>query len=211
MEECREDSREYYMFYKPSGCVTAVRDAIHPTVMDYFKEVTVPGLHPAGRLDKNTEGLLFLTNDGQWNQRLMSPEKHVEKTYFFWAMGELSADAVRELEEGIEIRGGTAGPARFVMGEKGILGDIMDIATGIKKGNRREQPVFSGYLTIHEGKKHQVKRMIKAAGGYVVYLKRISIGGVSLDSGLCPGEFRKLTKEELKILSDASRQRKEMK
>lgn len=197
MTDENKASYVYYMFYKPSGCVTAVRDERHVTVMDYFKEVDVPGLHPVGRLDKDTEGLLLMTNDGVWNQSLMHPENHVEKTYFFWAMGELTENAIERLEQGIEIRGGTAAPAKIVMGKKGILGDIIDIAKGIKPGNRMEQPVFSGYLTVHEGRKHQVRRMIKAAGGYVVYLKRISVGGLSLDDRLCPGEYRELSEDEV--------------
>lgn len=195
-----ETAYVYYMFHKPRGCVTAVSDERHRTVMDYFTDVEVPGLHPVGRLDKDTEGLLFVTNDGKWNQRLMHPSHHVAKTYFFWALGTLSAESICALEQGIELRGGRAQPAEFTMGEKKTLESIQDIAVGIKKGNRKEQPVFSGTLTIYEGKKHQVKRMLKAAGCFVVYLKRISVGGVKLDSRLFPGEYRKLTLKEMKYI-----------
>lgn len=192
-----ENTYEYYMFNKPRGCITAVTDEKHPTVMEYFKDVSTPGLHPVGRLDKNTEGLLFITNDGKWNQNLMNPENHVEKTYFFWALGELSWEAERQLKAGIQLIGGRARPAEFKRGATGVLCDVIDIATGLRRENRMDQPVFSGYLTICEGKKHQVRRMIKAAGGYVIYLKRISIGGVALDKQLKSGEFRKLDSKEL--------------
>lgn len=199
MTESVKSPYVYYMFHKPSGCVTANRDERHITVMDYMKEVIVPGLHPVGRLDKDTEGLLLFTNDGVWTQSLMNPENHVEKTYFFWSMGEISDEAVKELEAGVMMRGGQACPARFLIEKKGILGEIRNIATGIKPGNRPDQPVFSGYLTIYEGRKHQVKRMIRAIGGYVVYLKRISIGNLVLDEGLQPGEFRELSLAEKQL------------
>lgn len=191
----------YYMFHKPAGCITAVKDNRHPTVMEYFRGADVPGLHPVGRLDKDTEGLLFVTNDGMWNQKLMNPESHVEKTYFFWALGKLSEEGHQQLEQGIELRGGRAGASRLVRGKEAVLGDIQDLARGIKPGNRKDQPVFSGYLTIYEGRKHQVKRMLKAAGCYIVYLKRLSIGGIQLDDNLSPGEFRPLYHDELQQIS----------
>lgn len=199
--ERKTDSYVYYMFHKPAGCITAVRDDRHRTVMEYFSSADVPGLHPVGRLDKDTEGLLFVTNDGLWNQKLMNPENHVEKTYFFWALGELSREDHHRLEQGIELRGGRAGASRLVRGETAVLGDIQDLARGIKPGNRKEQPVFSGHLTIYEGRKHQVKRMLKAAGCYVVYLKRVSIGGIKLDENLASGEFRPLYHDELQQIS----------
>lgn len=169
--------------------------------MEYFFNTNVPGLHPVGRLDKDTEGLLFITNDGIWNQKLMNPESHVEKTYFFWALGELSEKDHQRLEQGIELRGGRAGVSRLVLGKTAVLRDIQDLARGIKPGNRKDQPVFSGYLTIYEGRKHQVKRMLKAAGCYIVYLKRVSIGGIQLDERLAPGEFRPLNQEEFQRIS----------
>ena len=100
--ERKTDSYVYYMFHKPAGCITAVRDDRHRTVMEYFRGADVPGIHPVGRLDKDTEGLLLITNDGRWNQKLMNPENHVEKTYFFWALGELSEEEHRRLEQGID-------------------------------------------------------------------------------------------------------------
>ena len=187
---------EYYMFHKPKGCITAVKDEMHKTVMDYFQGVPEPGLHPVGRLDKETEGLLLITNDGKWNQELMHPDHHVTKTYLFWALGELSQEKIRQIENGIPLRGMVAKPAQIQLCDTKTLGDIMNLAGGIKVGNRKEQPVFSGTIGITEGKKHQVRRMLKAVGCYVVYLKRIAIGGLTLDETLQPGEYRKLTEEE---------------
>ncbi|MCI5882612.1 MAG: 16S rRNA pseudouridine(516) synthase [Clostridiales bacterium] len=187
---------EYYMFHKPKGCITAVKDEMHKTVMDYFQGVSEPGLHPVGRLDKETEGLLLITNDGKWNQELMHPDHHVTKTYLFWALGELSQEKIRQIENGIPLRGMVAKPAQIQLCDTKTLGDIMNLAGGIKVGNRKEQPVFSGTIGITEGKKHQVRRMLKAVGCYVVYLKRIAIGGLTLDETLQPGEYRKLTEEE---------------
>lgn len=187
---------EYYMFHKPKGCITAVKDEMHKTVMDYFQGVFEPGLHPVGRLDKETEGLLLITNDGKWNQELMHPDHHVTKTYFFWALGELSQEKIRQIENGVPLRGMVAKPAKIQLCDTKTLGDILNLAGGIKVGNRKEQPVFSGTIGITEGKKHQVRRMLKAVGCYVVYLKRIAIGGLTLDETLQPGEYRKLTEEE---------------
>lgn len=190
----------YYMFNKPAGCITANCDAVHKTVMDYFDSINIEGLHPVGRLDKDTEGLLFITNDGKWTQKLMHPENHVFKTYFFWSMGELTEEHIQMIRDGVMLRGGKARPAEIILKETKQLKDICDIATGIRPENQMEHPVYSGYLTVSEGKKHQIKRMIRAIGGYVVYLKRVSIGNVKLDDTLMPGEYRKLTEEEL-ILS----------
>ena len=188
------------MLYKPAGILSASKDRMAPTVLDLITEKKRKDLFPVGRLDKDTEGLLFVTNDGIWNQKLMNPESHVEKTYFFWALGELSEEDHQRLEQGIELRGGRAGASCLVLGKTAVLGDIQDLARGIKPGNRKDQPVFSGYLTIYEGRKHQVKRMLKAAGCYVVYLKRVSIGGIQLDERLAPGEFRPLRQEEFQSL-----------
>lgn len=186
---------KYYMMNKPKGCITAHRDEKHKTVMEYFQE-EIPGLHPVGRLDKDTEGLLLLTDDGQWTQELMHPENHVDKTYFFWAMGEITQENIEKIQQGIEMRGGKARPAEIQIVKKDILENVIDIASGIHRQNRKNQPVYAGYLTISEGKKHQVKRMIKAAGGFVIYLKRVTIGGLQLDATLRPGEYRELTEVE---------------
>ena len=104
---------KYYMFHKPRGCITAVTDPTHKTVMEYFADEKVEGLHPVGRLDKDTEGLLLITNDGKWNQEIMHPENHVPKTYFFWALGDLDEEKIHLIENGVDLRGMTAKPAKI--------------------------------------------------------------------------------------------------
>lgn len=200
------EEKLYYMFHKPSGCITARKDAQHKTVMDYFEQDLQEKLHPVGRLDKDTEGLLLLTNDGKWNHSLMHPDNHVEKTYFFWAVGELNQEKRQQLEQGVFLRSEPekTKPARLEILAPGKLQDIEDLFYGKKCSNivknPRNQDIISGYLTIREGKKHQVKRMLKAVGCYVVYLKRIRIGALELDESLPRGGYRKLTPEELEFL-----------
>lgn len=205
-EEIIHTGKKYYMFNKPGGCITARNDANNNTVLDYFDVNTAKGLFPVGRLDKDTEGLLLLTNDGEFSHRLMHPDKHVEKTYFFWAFGSLDFRTKELLQKGIKI-GENKGLAKAIKVEVEEEGDYQDLkdkmdqekVKDIRK-NPYEQQVISGYLTISEGRKHQVKRMLKAAGCYVVYLKRISIGGVMLDTSLKEGQYRELTEEEIKKL-----------
>ena len=122
---------KYYMFHKPRGCITAVTDPTHKTVMEYFADEKVEGLHPVGRLDKDTEGLLLITNDGKWNQEIMHPENHVPKTYFFWALGELDEEKIHRIENGVELRGMTAKPAKIKRCETKTLGDILDLAVNL--------------------------------------------------------------------------------
>ncbi|HKM04623.1 MAG TPA: pseudouridine synthase [Lachnospiraceae bacterium] len=193
----------YYMFHKPAGCITARTDNNRKTVMDYFGMVNSKGLFPVGRLDKDTEGLLFLTNDGEFNHQLMYPENHVEKTYFFWAFGSLDKLDLERLQKGISISETEplTKPAIIQVIKEGLYDDLkgeMDIGDLInKKKNLYHQKVVCGYLTISEGRKHQVKRMLKSVGCFVVYLKRISIGHVQLDKALEKGSFRRLSSEEV--------------
>lgn len=177
----------YFMFHKPAGCICATKDNSGKTVLDYFPPSLREKLLIAGRLDKDTEGLLFLTDNGAFIHRLMSPKKHVEKTYYFEARGSLSEDAAQRVAEGIDI--GDELPTK-----PGQLQNIQE--TGAE--------TFSGCLTIKEGRYHQVKRMIKALGGEIFYLKRISIGVIHLDRDLSPGEYRPLTEEELQMLGTES-------
>ena len=195
--------KEYYMFNKPSGCITARRDERHETVMDYFPKEKRDILFPIGRLDKDTEGLLLVTDDGPLFYELMMPGHKVSKTYFFWAKGDISEDKVAELERGAAIypdKSELTAPATLEIVERKTLIEIKHLLSEEdekltrKKG---ETPVFSGLLTITEGKKHQVKRMLKYAGCKVVYLKRVAIGELRLDETLAPGEFRALTDAEL--------------
>lgn len=196
----------YYMFHKPEGCITARKDAVNKTVFDFLQGVNTSGIFHVGRLDKDTEGLLLFTNDGDFNHKLMYPEKHIEKKYFFIALGSLNEVEIKKLEEGISIGEGEAltKPAKIDGLRFGTYKEF-EQDTDIRRfynidSNRYDQPVVSGYLTISEGRKHQVKRMLKAAGCYVVYLKRISIGELMLDETLKKGQYRMLKEDEIQKL-----------
>lgn len=167
----------YIMMHKPAGLLSATRDPKTPTVLSLLPEkLQKQGLFPAGRLDKDSEGLLLLTNDGDTAHRLISPNFHVEKHYFVRYAGMLDADAAERIEGGITIDGGeVCRPGRLVCTAPG------------------EAEVF-----VTEGKYHQVKRMIAACGGEVTYLRRLSFGPLALDPQLHPGDFRFLTAEEEK-------------
>ncbi|NFR85598.1 MULTISPECIES: pseudouridine synthase [unclassified Clostridium] len=188
----------YYMFNKPSGCITATKDNVHKTVFDYFDK-DMNGVFHVGRLDKDTEGLLLLTNDGEFEHKVMYPEKHVEKTYFFWALGSLDDEDKKQLQKGVFIGSNEAltKPAKIDIHKSGSYIEFKEEIPINSLKNKDHQPVVSGYLTISEGQKHQVKRMLKAVGCYVIYLKRISIGGLKLDESLKMGDYRDLTELEI--------------
>lgn len=190
------------MFNKPGGCVTAKRDSLSKTVMDYFPEEIRDTLHPSGRLDKDTEGFLLITDDGSLTYSLMHPSKHVSKTYFFYAIGVLTDEKIKAVSEGLSLLGSNTPvrPARIKCLSEGVITEIADLLPEKKRDSLLKYPaqkIFSGEITIEEGKNHQVKRMLKAIDCCIVYLKRINIGGVPLDEGLAPGEYRELTDEEL--------------
>ena len=169
---------EYFMLNKPAGVVSATEDKKERTVIDLIKESKRKDLFPAGRLDKDTEGLLLITNDGQLAHRLLSPKKHVDKTYRVRPEKPLSAEDIHRLESGLEIGDDKpTSPAKAVLTEDGDL-----------------------LLTIHEGRFHQVKRMLQAIGNQVLTLERIRFGPLSLDPALSRGDYRALTEEEIKHL-----------
>ncbi len=171
---------QYFLLNKPAGCVTATRDNLSETVMSFLPENRRDDLFPVGRLDKDTEGMLLITNDGQLAHELLSPKKHVDKTYFAVIDGKVKEEHIKLFLEGVDI-----GDEDLTMPAKlNILksGDVSEIE-----------------LTIQEGRFHQVKRMFEAIGTKVTYLKRISMGPLSLGT-LQPGEVRKLTEEELEKL-----------
>ena len=170
----------YIMLHKPAGVVTATRDNHDKTVMDLLKEVNTKDLSPAGRLDKDTEGLLLLTNDGELIHNLLSPKKHVDKTYYVKTREPLSLEDMKALECGVDI------------GE-----DSLTLPAKAESLGDREL-----LLTIHEGKFHQVKRMLQAVDNEVLYLKRMSFGSLQLDESLAPGEYRPLTEQEIKDLKN---------
>lgn len=170
----------YVKLHKPAGYITAVDDPRHSTVMelvpDYFSSLEV---YPVGRLDKNTEGLLLLTNDGTWAHRIIHGKKEVWKTYYVEFEGTLSEEGLERMRDGMVLGDGTElKPARFQ-----LLGPQ------------------AGEIQIQEGKYHQVKRMIGAAGGEVTYLKRTAVGEITLEGIDAPGEWTELTEEEMASFS----------
>lgn len=177
----------YYLYHKPTGCVTAKQDNVHKTVMEYFPEdVRAKDIAPVGRLDLDTEGLLLFTNDGPLTHHLLSPSHHIPKTYYAVLDREVPVSAVELFKEGVDIGDDKPTlPAELV-----ILPVSVD-----EDGNI----VYSAELTIHEGRFHQVKRMFEAVGCTVTYLKRLSMGSLKLDN-LQIGEYRKLTEEEIKLI-----------
>lgn len=207
MEKKMNPTKSYYMFHKPAGCITAKSDAYHKTVMDYFKDIDNEALHPIGRLDKDTEGLLLFTDDGQFNQYLMAPENHVPKTYEFCVLGDLTESYIEELQQGIFFKGSTkvTSPCKISVTSRATLQDILPLIRDTKHRNlmknQMHHPVTYGSIIITEGRKHHIKRLMKHAHCCVVALKRISIGDLMLDASLAPGEYRPLTKEELSTLN----------
>jgi 16S rRNA pseudouridine516 synthase len=181
-EEVQYKEFIYLMMNKPPGVISATEDVVQETVIDLLEEedkIFAP--FPVGRLDKDTEGLLLLTNDGQLAHQLLSPKKHVPKTYFAVIDGEVTEADVTAFRQGIVLDDGyQTKPAELVILKSGIRSDVE--------------------VTITEGKFHQVKRMFQAVGKRVVYLKRIQMGPLSLDESLALGEYRELTDEEVELL-----------
>lgn len=178
-QECHYQRFYYFMLNKPAGMVSAVRDRISETVMECLRpEDRHADLFPAGRLDKDTEGFLLLSNDGELAHRLLSPKRHVDKTYLVRLEHALSLEEIQKLEQGVDI------------GEERLT-----LPAEVRQTAREEI-----LLTIREGKFHQVKRMMLAVGNGVRSLKRVSFGGIALDGELAPGAYRALTEEEVRIL-----------
>ena len=167
----------YLMLYKPAGVVSSTVEPGERTVLDLLgEEYQNIGLFPAGRLDKNTEGLLLLTNDGALAHRLLSPKRHVDKVYYIRTDRPMGLEDAAAFAAGITLADGTAClPARLE-----LLGDGRE-----------------ALVTLHEGKFHQIKRMTASRKAAVCQLKRLSMGTLVLDETLRPGEFRLLTREEV--------------
>lgn len=173
---------EYYLFHKPAGCVSATEDNLHKTVLDYLEEDHRKDLFPVGRLDLDTEGLLLITNDGALAHDLLSPRKHVDKTYYAKIDQTVTEEDVRRFAEGLDI------------GEKELtLPAQLEII--------REREVL---VTVCEGKFHQIKRMFEAIGKEVVYLKRVRMGSLVLEDSLEKGSYRRLTEDEIRQLRGES-------
>lgn len=165
----------YYMLNKPKGVVSATQDNTCKTVLDLIESDRKKDLFPVGRLDKDTEGLLLITNDGELAHNMLSPKKHVDKTYLVGIAHALKSDDIQALEKGVDI------------GE-----DKLTLPAKVKVISEKEI-----LLTIHEGKFHQVKRMLQAVSNEVVALKRVTFGALTLDDNLKTDEYRELTLEEI--------------
>ena len=187
----------YLMLHKPAGVVSATEDGRDKTVIDLVRKQSAESpeedgdsgyflgkreIFPVGRLDKDTEGLLLLTDDGELAHRLLSPKKHVDKVYFARLDGEVPSDAAERFADGIQVgQDYKALPAKL---------EVLSVKDGVSEV----------HITLREGKFHQVKRMCHEIGCEVTYLKRISMGSLVLDERLQPGECRRLTAEERDLL-----------
>jgi len=171
----------YIMLNKPQGYVSATDDPKEITILELLPpKYQRMGLFPCGRLDKNTEGLLILTNNGQLAHRLLSPKKHCEKIYHF--RSKFAVKNKEELERGVELDDGyVTKPSKIDLSSEN-----------------------EGYITLTEGKYHQIKRMFEAQGNKITYLERIEFAGIKLDTGLERGEWRFLTPEEQKKIENYS-------
>ena len=172
------------MLNKPDGYISATFDKYDPIVLDLIDQsYLVFEPFPVGRLDKDTEGLLVLTNDGQLAHRVLSPKKHVPKTYYAKIQGKVTEEDILAFEKGVILDDGyETMPSQLKILKSDDMSEIE--------------------LTIHEGKFHQVKRMFESVGKEVVYLKRLSMGKLKLDESLGLGEYRELTEEEVKLIEE---------
>lgn len=186
-QRVRDSSLVYYLLHKPAGIVTARKDGHHQTVLDLLaKEVSKDGLYPVGRLDRDTEGLVLITNNGPLGFKLLHPSHHISKTYLVEVNGYLAEDAVDFFDQGVRfLDGNICKPAQL---------DILNA----------EETKSRARLVITEGKFHQVKKMFLAYGLKVTYLKRIAFGPLKLGD-LERGQYRPLAKDEIAILLDQTR------
>ena len=177
------EKHSYYMLNKPVGVVSATRDNLSETVLDCIKDKKHKDLFPVGRLDKDTEGLLLITNDGELAHRLLSPKRHVDKVYYATVKGVVNDDDKEAFAKGV------------IIGDnyRTLPASLQIIASA---------EISEIKLTIHEGKFHQVKQMFEAVGKEVIYLKRLSMGSLILDPKLKTGEYRFLTEEEIARLKE---------
>lgn len=172
----------HIMMYKPTDVITAARDPRHATVMDLLPPLfAARHCMPIGRLDRDAEGLLLFTTDGQLSHRLLSPKRHVDKLYRVRLDGPVTPEDIEAFEAGLALSDFVAKPAAL-----------------------RPLPDNEAEVTIQEGKFHQVKRMFHARGREVLRLKRIAFGGITLDPVLTPGQYRDLTESELSTLRTAA-------
>lgn len=180
--QIEDNSQKYYLLNKPRGHITATCDSHLPTVIDLFKKENVEGLYPIGRLDRDTEGLLIITNNGPLGYRLLNPTQHIEKEYYVEVNGPLDDSCIQRFYDGIMFHDGTiCKPAEL---------SILESSPSFSKAT----------VAISEGKFHQIKKMFLCVGVKVTFLKRIRFGEFFLDSSLSPGEYRTFNSSELQIL-----------
>lgn len=230
--EIRYAEQQYYMLHKPAGVLSASEDRRQTTVVDLINlndELVRKDLFPVGRLDKDTEGLLIITNDGPLAHQLLVPKHHIDKTYYAIVTGTITEDDQRAFTRGIRYDEKlTALPATLRVLSTGKTVAELRRALGFTATSERRLrtrlagPAFIGAeepaditddtlvseveITIQEGKFHQIKKMVKAlpGGKEILYLRRITMGALRLDPALAPGEFRKLSEDEIRILKDAT-------
>ena len=180
--QIEDNSQKYFLLNKPKGIISATTDATHTTVIDLFYKENIEGLYPIGRLDRDTEGLLIITNNGPLGYRLLNPVQHIEKEYYVEVNGPLDDSCIQKFYDGIIFHDWTiCKPATLSILES--------------------SPLFSkATVTISEGKFHQIKKMFLCVGVKVTFLKRIRFGDFLLDEALSPGEYRPLNSSELQLL-----------
>ena len=187
-KELSVSEQEYWMLHKPSGYVSATEDKRFPTVIELLPEEARRDLFPVGRLDRDTEGLLLLTNDGKLAHYLLSPKRHVDKVYYAKVRGKVAEEQVEAFREGVDIGD-----------EKKTLPAVLEVLKCVPAGDTFESEVR---VTLREGRYHQIKRMFAALACEVVYLKRLSMGSLKLDESLAPGDCRLLTEKETEALKE---------
>lgn len=188
---------EYFMLHKPQGVVSATQDDRDKTVVDLITCPHSKELFPVGRLDKDTEGLLLLTNDGVLAHELLSPKKHVSKRYQVWVEGKVTAEAKQLLETGIDIGDDTLTKPALLENLQyfdAFANPVFQESADTQIAQTRLE------IVITEGRYHQIKRMFAKTGNPVQYLKRLSMGNLVLDASLEPGAFRRLETEEIEQL-----------
>ena len=181
-KQIEDSSQKYFMLNKPSGLISATIDEHLPTVIDLFNKENVEGLYPIGRLDRDTEGLLIITNNGPLGYRLLNPVQHIEKEYYVEVNGPLDNSCIQRFHDGIVFHDGT-------ICKPAIL-SILESSPSFSKAS----------VVISEGKFHQIKKMFLCIGVKVTFLKRIRFGEFLLDESLSPGEYRPLNPFELQLL-----------
>ena len=181
-KQIEDSSQKYFMLNKPSGLISATIDEHLPTVIDLFSKENVEGLYPIGRLDRDTEGLLIITNNGPLGYRLLNPVQHIEKEYYVEVNGPLDNSCIQRFHDEIVFHDGT-------ICKPAIL-SILESSPSFSKAS----------VVISEGKFHQIKKMFLCIGVKVTFLKRIRFGEFLLDESLSPGEYRPLNPFELQLL-----------